>query len=236
MANANFSVRAVLEGLRRSLRDLILVVLGVLLALAADSWLDGRQDARVERVMLRAMSASLADDLDGFERSMSDLREAGQAIGLLREQLQRPDDYTPQIDSLLGRAYQTGYITSPNYGPYEAIKAYGLQIIQDDSLMQEIINVYETAYVSVEIVNDFNVDAVLVAMRPYFLTHFADLQFGRSATPLDYSTLARDPEFDNILAYRYNSIYQTVLSPYEEAAVGARSLLEAVERNIGPGE
>ena len=203
MANANFSVRAVLKGLRRSLRDLTLVVLGVLLALAADSWWDGRQDARAERIMLRTMSASLAADLAGFERSMSDLREAGQAIGLLREQLQSPDDYPPQIDSLLGRVYQTGRVISPNYGPYEAIKAHGLQIIQDDSLRQQIIDVYETAYASVEFANDFNLGVVLDVMRPYFLTHFADLQFGRSATPLDYSTLARDPYFDNVLVSRH---------------------------------
>ena len=41
---------------------------------------------------------------------------------------------------------------------------------------------------------------------------------------------------DATLAYRDDVIHQTILSSYEDAVVRVRLLVEAVERNIGPGE
>ena len=232
MVNEGVTLDSILRGLRHSVRDLTLVVLGVLMALAANSWWEGRQEARVELVVLDAMMASLTTELASLNLSIANLHDSESVIVFLRGQLAGSAQYSADLDAVFGRAYQVAGVTLPNPAPYEALKSRGLQIVREDSLRQQIIDVYENVYARVRLANDINYNVMFDALRPYFLSHFRDLRFGQRATPLDYAALARDPYFDNLLAYRGDIIRGSLLVPYETAAEEVSRLLDAVEKRI----
>ena len=168
----------------RAARDLILIVLGVLLALGADSWREARQERVAELTLLRVMRAALAEERVGLEDAVAGFEQAEAANLFLQEHLARRRGYADSLDTYFGLVYATGGVPPLNVAPYEALKAQGLQIVEREPLRLQIIAVYENTYGILRRQNDFNVDVVFDVLRPYYLAHFRDLRFGVNATPL----------------------------------------------------
>jgi hypothetical protein len=74
---------------------------------------------------------------------------------------------------------------------------------------------------------------VLDALRPYFLIHFKDLEFNRSATPLDYSFVASDQTFHNLLDYRLEVLETAEIPTHGLIVADVERLIEALDRELG---
>lgn len=115
--------------------EFLVVVAGVLVALAVGAWWQGRQDAATERAYLRQLAADLreteraAADADAFLRPVD---RAGSLLWLAFYEAERP----PR-DSLLAWAERAMWTSTvrPVTGTAEALVATGdLALIRDDSL------------------------------------------------------------------------------------------------------
>lgn len=78
-------------------------------------------------------------------------------------------------------------------------------MISDNTLRTQIAAVYEKTYQQLDRSMDGERDVVLY-LRPYFLEHFRDLRFMQSATPVDYNSLISDIHFQNLAAYRLQTV------------------------------
>ncbi len=115
--------------------EFLVVVTGVLVALAVGAWWEGRQDAEMERVYLEQLAA----DLRETERAAADadafLRPVDRAGSLLWLAFYEAD--LPPRDSVLAWAEQAMWTSTlrPVTGTAEALVATGdLALIRDDSL------------------------------------------------------------------------------------------------------
>ena len=115
--------------------EFLVVVTGVLVALAVGAWWQGRQDAATERAYLR----QLASDLRETEQAAADadafLRPVDRAGSLLWLAFYEADP--PPRDSLLVWAERSMWTSTvrPVLGTAEALVATGdLALIRDDSL------------------------------------------------------------------------------------------------------
>ena len=125
--------------------EFLVVVTGVLIALAINAWWGNRQDAARERAYLRQLDADLDESLRAFAREDS-IQEAVSTPALLTV-LGSWGSGTPfPADSIVhhSRRMFTGRVVQPTTGTAEALVATGdLTLIRNDSLRNAI-----TAYLS----------------------------------------------------------------------------------------
>jgi hypothetical protein len=217
----------------RALRDLALIVAGVLLALAADSWWSERSERRAEGVLLNVMTGELRQDLAKLARSLEAQRQAEAATVYLQEHLRNGTGYTAALDTVIGRVYGTGGVTLPATGAYEGLKSRGLEVVADDSLRIAITHYYENVLPAIGLANDINYNVNFEVIRPYFLANFRGVRPGASATPQDYAALMRNAYFDNLLVYRLEVLRTWLMPRYQAAVDDGSRLLGLLEMRNG---
>lgn len=126
--------------LRWFLGQLLVVVTGILVAIALNAWWDAREDRAREQSYLRQLDADLAETQAGIDGYSQFLRPVDRAGALLVRAYRAPTP--PPADSLrawllLGSRFG---VPQPVLGTVEALVATGdLSIIRSDSLRTEIV-------------------------------------------------------------------------------------------------
>jgi hypothetical protein len=214
-----------------ALRELTLIIAGILIALWVNDWNAQRHQRRAELGLLREIRASVAADLTTVQEVAEALRVSEQRTSSLRDHLRDRSPYADSLDVLFGSMY--GFrLSQVNTAPYEALKARGLDLVSDDSLRMAIIRVYETGAAEIRRADEIVTNVSFDVLRPYYLARFRDIQFLEHATPLDYVAVAQDPYFHNLLDYRLTVLRRGVLSRYGGAIADMSHLIEALDHEL----
>lgn len=128
--------------------EIILIVLGILIAFTLNDWSENRKSRKVEDKILIEISNGLKQDLKDAQSNAK-----GHKVGI------RSCNYF--TDLIAGRkvaadsiAYHSifltrGYNSIQNRSAYESLKSKGLELIANDELRIKIIQVYEQEYSAV---------------------------------------------------------------------------------------
>jgi len=124
--------------------EIVLVVVGILIALQVDNWNEVRKSRNFEINILSEIEKSLKGDLSFLQQGIKprvDLKR--EALQQLLEMRQSTKSFQ---DSVILAAYNQanmGLLLTYNKGPYETIKSVGLDKIGNDSLRTLLARVYE---------------------------------------------------------------------------------------------
>jgi hypothetical protein len=127
---------------RYTIGEVVLIVVGVSIALAASSWYETRQLRGDEYAALQQLQVTLGEDLDRITIAKDTIIRVNQRIESFVEHVQEGQleqgEITTGIKSI-GR-----FVTlNLRYGPYETLKARGIGLISDRSLRVKITSLYE---------------------------------------------------------------------------------------------
>ncbi len=132
-----------LKYMRYAIGEIVLVVIGILIALSINNWNEKRKIKHKETVILKELLTSINSDLKAYE-SFSDLRLERKKRGL-DSLFAYVFDKKEIKDSLFINFYtnmnQEIFVRFDN-GPFEDLKSSGLDIISNDSLRTAINNAY----------------------------------------------------------------------------------------------
>ena len=125
--------------------EIVLVIIGILIALQVNTWREDQKSKSYERSILKEISNSL---LEGIPESQAisnrarSTREGALRMARHLEGFPLPEDSLYLlIDRLrLRRIYQY------NSGPYESLKSAGIERISNDSLRLELIALYDDRF------------------------------------------------------------------------------------------
>jgi hypothetical protein len=218
--------------------DFLIVVVGVFVGLQVQNWNEARLAAQAERSLLLEMHTALTRDAAVINRELARARDLDERISALLVHLQSGAPYQKSLDAEFGAVYGIGSIDLDR-AAYESLKSQGINLITDPALRSNISQVYERTYVQIEITVRIEENVAFEVLRPYFLTNFRDLQFSKSATPLDYDVVQADPYFRNLAAYRRAALYKGPLLVFGKALEDINSLIHDIENKLGnsePGE
>ena len=153
--------------------EIALVVIGILIALQINNWNEVRKDNLFEIKMIKEIVTALEGDSTIMDIALKP-RVALKIKGI-NALLNLAALDTTVHNSIIMSHYtnmRTGSHMSFNYGPYEALKANGLEKIKNDSIRLLIVGIYEFAYPrqskfyhKIEILN---VDAISLAENELF--------------------------------------------------------------------
>lgn len=240
--------------------EFLVVVTGVLVALAVGAWWQGRQDAATERAYLRQLAADLreteraAADADEFLRPVD---RAGSLLWLAFYEADRPPRDT--LLALAERAMWTSAVR-PVTGTAEALVATGdLALVRDDSLRTAVTaylertrgriydhGQFDRAWSDAERRMRRHVDPAESALRLYapetldeYLAQMgvpeADLAVLEAPFPFDVASFLSDPEAHRD-AFEMANAKRNLLTVRRAMVEDARALRERVEAELAEGK
>ncbi len=212
-------------GWRHALGELVLIIAGVLIALAVNDWSQGRRDRRSEAEALGEIRTALGEDLADIRSDLARHRLAAAAAEAILGGWARPtacDSVGPRVAALLSVPYHVS-----NTAAYESVKARGLGLIAEDSLRLAIIHLYAYRNAVIDVANALGNRFVEEVLRPYVRERFT--LDGAAPAPRSCAALAGDPAFRNLLAEEL-ALRRYAISRYEPAEAEIQGLVAAIDR------
>ena len=181
---------------KENLRELIIVVLGILIAFALNSWAQSRKTSKMEQQYLTSLHDDLVADSLELYRRLGDLNRrtglARRAIGFVFSPNQPASD---SAFTLIFRDLHSQERFLPNASTYEALIYSGdLQLISDFELRKNIAGHYHR-YSIMEDENNRADHFIRSSVVPYMMNNTEMRKLGRSDQVLDFS----DPLLQNII-------------------------------------
>ncbi|WP_296705671.1 DUF6090 family protein [Algoriphagus sp.] len=123
--------------------EIVLVMIGILLALQVNTWNEKRKLKTEEIKTLQNFRESLKDDSLNFEFSMLSVRKTVKSMELILNWINADKSYQ---DSLKYHFGNLNNLTTPiiNTSPFESLKSNNLTLISNKDLRQKIIHFYDS--------------------------------------------------------------------------------------------
>lgn len=213
--------------------EVILIVVGVTLALIANSWYEGWQQRQDELRTLQQIATALEADVNFLEGRLATLRRSEGDLAELLNRLRDDDPIDDEVQPLL-KAVHTWRGVIMRSGPYEELKNRGLSLISNDILRLRLVDLYESSYGALQGASEndavFSRDQVL----PYFHTHFRHVQ-DEMWEPIDgYAALDSDVYFENLVSAKLGRLQGFLLPSYDEFLGLAEAVLAQVRIELDP--
>ncbi len=181
--------------------EILLVVIGILIALQVNNWNEDIKQDKREFILLSELRSNLKTNLKNLE---NDIRVQSNSVKSFEYILKLPDYELPFNDSISSYLYDIDYcpdvllITSA----FQTMKSSGLEIIRSDSLRMAIVNLYEVDYPRLMQETRRLEDQLWPAVvMPLFQKHFR--MVNGKYIPNDYDNWLMDKEFFNMVSFRF---------------------------------
>jgi hypothetical protein len=213
----------------RKAAEFVVIVVGILVALAGDAWWDSRVERREEREAIASLEVE-------FAASLSDLESGERRHQAMAETLRRllgwtgPRPNLPGGDTVavaLNEAIGTYTTYNDRRGVLDGVIASGaLRLIQNDSLRAMLAG-------WPAVVEDLTEDEVLAMelrngeLLPYV---YRRLPMDGSRFPRDFAALFADPYFERLLYWRLRQIEGGILPAYTAAIRDLHAILAAIRQ------
>jgi hypothetical protein len=212
-----------------ALGEIVLVVIGILIAIAISEWRGDVKDMQREKRLLSELRETLIQDQNIVKDEFAKVNRTLEKLYVLDSLLKLPP---PEVDDelceLLGMVYGLRALDL-NKATYEDLKSTGLSIVRDEAIRSQIISVFEDRYGKVEGVH-INEQSINMVNRPYYLSNFIDIQFFSFARPTDVQKIWSDPYYHNIVHYRIVTLESNQVRYYTDLIEEIEELTEMISQ------
>jgi hypothetical protein len=222
--------------------EIVLVVVGILVALQINNWNEERKLADVETELLRGLLADLNQTAENLDEGIA----FNQFTELkYREILDALDDENVDETQLEGAFGQIDNWAAlyPTTSAYASLKAKGIDIIQNSKLRNAIVELYENEFVFLLEDTDRSEWSIHDSVKmPFFAKHFEVRtpeegivlwEFSNdTATANDFQSLRTNQEFINLLSLMVR-MRATNLAFSKATQVKLTQVIESIEQELG---
>ena len=181
--------------------EVLLVVIGILIALQIDNWNDQRKLRNLEIKTLKELSSDLRQSFTDIEADRNYFLSCSASSQVIMNVIKENLPFTDSLNDHFSMLFPAGATFSINQSTFDNIKQTGESMISSDSLRIHVTNFY-TSWVNLykERQNRFLVLHHEHTVKPMFLTVFEFKQRGK-ITPRNYDELLRNEEFEQLIRY-----------------------------------
>lgn len=195
--------------LKYAIGEIILVVIGILIALQINNWNENSKKTQLEISILNDIKSDLMENIHNLNEGIAHTK---QSFSNNTKVIELFKNKTPYNDSLLVYFNNFSGYWDPDftYAGFENLKSLGVNLITNAQLRREIINLIE---VEMDILDNSDMSRMdqinsvlfLPIAKKYLHREIELNQEYASFAPTDYNALMQDIEFYNVcteLAYR----------------------------------
>lgn len=216
--------------LKYAVGEIVLVVIGILIALSINNWNENRKlDIEVIKSLKEIKRNLIADSIPVFyvlKTQKEDLKMQKELI----TQLEAKKPLDSSFNEHFGRVMIMRRILMVDNG-YNSLKNLGMEQLKDNDFEKLIVRYYEILLNNLNSATLDDETEFLTDWRPYLINHFKDWKFGEYGIPNDYQNTSRDSRLLMMLKMNLGNRESTV-QQLEIIQKDNRKLLRAIENYL----
>ena len=179
--------------------EIVLVVIGILIALSLNNWNDSKKKKIEERVLLTELMKNLEINITQIKEDIEWDSVAISSGKIIMNVLNNKISYS----DTLGNHFQNSRLVPNSFlttSAYKAIENRGFHIVSSIFLRKKIMKLFDDTYPSMILeINNIDENTLKTNMQNYMINHF-EYSNGQ-LKPNDYQELLEDQRYRNILSY-----------------------------------
>lgn len=201
--------------LKYAIGEIILVVIGILIALQINNWNDMRKNKNYEREILYLINENLKNDSIALSEQLSQSKEAIRLTDKLLDQISK-ENYGDSLNHWMGKIISFEIFRSQS-SAFEILKSKGIGVISSKRLQLELISYYdENLHFTYDALEDVK-GSFEEDWTPLLQKEFSDYKWREYAKPVDSKSFFEKQSTISLLKlYREN---RASGSPYIEDAL-----------------
>ena len=182
--------------------EIVLIVVGILIALQLNNWNADRAREAQELELLGEMLVNLRSDSLDHAGNRAFWERVERSAFAVAEGLDARSPWADSMEAHYGWLLNSG-IANLNTSAYDNLRSLGLDLISTDSLRVAITNHYTVKYDRLtQYDQDLGVDYTVNLIAPVVLKRMRIVEQWQRAVPLDYEALLDDLEFREIVRFK----------------------------------
>lgn len=181
--------------------EIILVVIGILIALQINTWNENRNLKTKETKVIKEIQKDLIQGADDMDENISQLKASLNSNMIVLKHMENNLPYNDSLDYHFANLYPFVKF-SVNQTAYESAKITGLDIITNDSLRTSISDLYGNVF---NLYRDSEENHLVKHyenyLKPMYVSQFESFELGTSAHPKNYSEFIQSTENKQILYF-----------------------------------
>ncbi len=217
--------------------EVLLVVIGILIALQINNWNERQKTKDEEIKLLKTFKSNLEDDMYMIEYFDKEFSKVETSIHIIKTTLEEDLPYNDSLGYHFFNSAQIWWIPRIDQELFTTMTADDLNIITNDSIKQGIISYYSFAKRKF----DPNVERYARNMEwassNLFNTRFQGLwSFKQAMVPHDYESLKTDREYLYFINSLSRQLWFFIQEPLEDARFKSSFLIEQITDELNNNE
>ena len=212
--------------------EIILVMIGILLALQVNNWNENRKYRAQEKNLLIGLKQDLIESKKEIESTISYNDSTVNHYKYILVNFENNEGITPQLKMALGKItnWASPYLT---YTTFESLKSKGLDLVSNAQLRKDIIALYDNDFSY--IIKDY--DGVEWVMNETVSTPLANKHLRTSITnpyssePNNYDALRENSEFIN-MTHRLINLRQKGVKRHKATVLKINTIISAIDKEV----
>lgn len=210
--------------------EILLVMIGILLAFQVDSWNDQRKRDVLKIAILKELKQNLKVDIVDIDENISQHEQSLKSSQIILSVIEYD---LPKNDSL--NNHFSNIILVPMFLPtktaYENLKLTGATILDNDSLRLAIIELYERKYAFLKDVVDGERIKMVTDLNGFYRNEFRSIDFFGKSYPVNFEELIKNQVYSNYVNYQ-KTISKFILVRYENTKEETNKLIIRINEEL----
>ncbi|WP_228850945.1 DUF6090 family protein [Aegicerativicinus sediminis] len=182
--------------LKYAIGEIVLVVVGILIALQINNWNEHRKENAFEAKMLIELQNGLSQNIQQLNRAVRVNKGAITSCEVILQHLENNLPYNDSLDIHFSKSLEWFY-PSINNASYESLKEYGMQLIKNDSIKDGLRGAYDIQWLT--ILSNRQELYFYNTVSPALSTLFESYDFRGPMHPINYDALKTNNTYKHIL-------------------------------------
>mgnify|MGYP001024462221 CR=1 FL=1 len=210
--------------------EILLVMIGILLAFQVNSWNDQRKINLLEIAILKELKQNLMVDIVDIDENIIMHEQSLKSSQIISSVIEND---LPNNDSL--NNHFSNIILVPMFLPtktaYENLKLTGTTILDNDSLRLAIIELYERKYPFLKDVIDRERIKMYNDLDGFYRNEFSSIDFFGKSYPVNFEELIKNQVYSNYVNYQ-KTISEFILAQYEKTKEETNNLIIRINEEL----
>jgi len=224
---------------RYAIGEILLVVIGILIALQINNWNEQRKNANQELKLLHSFKIGLEKDLSDINLNIRIHTKGFNSANLILSLLENDQPYHDSLATYFSHV-MTPTIFVNSTSAFETLKSKGIDLISNKELKNNLINVYDAQYTFFQKAEDLFFEEQNIGLRTIFSSRFEEsYKYDTESTeivgeivPLNFESLKTDQEFLYFLKTIKNRTNVIVNFNYKKLKAQVVGLINAIKNEI----
>ena len=215
---------------RYAMGEIILVVIGILIALSINNWNEDRKKDLLEISVLKELKRNLTDDIKDIDANTDFHKRALVSSKVISNVMKNQLPYNDSLDSHFTSIFIVPLFLETRTA-YGQIKNIGTSLIKTDSLREQIVELYERKYYYLKNWVESERRQSSDDIHGLYRNEFSSIDFFGGSHPVNYEKLIKNQVYINYVNHQ-KTLTQHTLNWYDVSKETAERIIKMIDLEL----